>query len=1819
MTDVEKSIPLLIAALNKRGARDEDIAEAADNIRKHMVGDLYWNETDNERIVLDVVALARTRAFLQDCLGTNPQSDGEEIIRQSIRELDEHFTLHHWPASVSDDDPVLVKQLWRQHDAAIAASERLPDDAARTARIAALTSEKNRILRRLLRFPALVSAQGEFAPLAAADLGDAFRGATDRSVRAVIEEELQARFPSAYDLLEALHESRSVALCQRLVDLKKISSQGFSSSIVQSREALAELGRNLAIARRALGARRFAGIASAWDRLDKLRLIAVLDLQDRAVNLGGYHFAYPLEISSSQMPPWIEDNGMGELRNEGPGDAGCYILLCDLGKDGSFSCETRQQLRAQYLKIRNDLIKPNYDALRLIVAHADAMTKLTALTIVSLLGKMVESYRQLASPADGDAVLAFYSKLLHDLDGSWSELSPRDKLPPELRRKITGITETAGAEPGSVHALIRYLHERGNRALEQRMTTARADMNVTIGRIGGDKTEDIRIARLDDAPIIVNGLIRHRGLATIVRAAQWLAGPCPGTFVLIGNHITYSVRLGEHRVELFANIADPDDEGLIRLQSYQGGAELAQALRGEFVGKVLKEAGLTVTVDQSSLVEILVTGYLDKDHGARTERQIERALIVVLRLIWSLRDLDYAMAYLFLASLPSGGLADKTSPGKITEFATAIARMFLVEGMIPFSYRGAGMPFETYCESSGPRALREFDAYASEDRQMGRYRLYFALNALLRSVDMAIVQPGTGGVGQDVIDRHFNGPCRKALGRGELRLNTRGLLERNPAYQPLKEIIRRVLSREDEALRTAVLLKKTDLHLDFDTIGSIDQLTVERAQQEIAPNEWLVIYGLADAENRSVLYAFGHLVTPGNGGKWLSIAGLRRLLGKGAYSVPARIQLPAFRKLVSHRLLVEQSRAPGGFSGQTVRGLLASVGDGSIRIGRITLDRDYCLDPQRREGRVLLVPFTTPEDIEAIRAAEAVLVTSGGLLSHAGVTTREFGIPSLILPHAEWVQSSEGNLVRIEERHPGKTTLTDEGFWVSEAMVSEAVEIREGSLVMVWASQGIASIMPIAGIPLEPLHKLIHEVVSGEKSPVDLEAWLAAVPLAREAQDTREDIVSDGLVLILAEALWNKRVSPTIRKHLIDLVQHAQLGFAAGGTTVALPKGGPENVAMLIRAVSENAFAELEGLLSEVEHNIAATTVLWRVLDTIAVVELRWTQVMTLAESLDFCDPRLKEFQRRIQALRRHPRIALLRAAALHEVEAMAGRNLTEADLPAIRKALRRLGHGMREIKPQKVLLVCTANIDRSPLAELILKKMLVAEGIPGFEVCSRGVAALEDRPMSEISQALLLSEDGIIATNHRSRRLAEADVREADLILAMEKSHVRFVADRYPVATGRVFLLSHYARVQEFGDIEDPAGHTGDAYYRMKREVQVALSGALKRMREEGLVAKAMVAHLQITADELTRAKRKRIAQSRRAVLSLEEVDADCVELVGGKGANLGEIAQIVKRHGAQVPPAFLVTTFAFDRFLEENGIREAYLRLTSEIEATLASKELADEDKRLKLTDASRRIRHVIHRGKLDTAAGVGREIMEAVDSCGLRNSFLSVRSSGLQEDTEEAAFAGAAETYLFVSPAELLDWIKEVWMSFWLTRGMLYRSDRIVRQGVARLAIVVQQMFESQVSGVIFTTDPVSGKDVIVIEAGYGLGEGVVSGVVDVDRYYVDKFDGAVSSVHVGKKAFMVKQHASGKGTSIVPVESDRRDVPCLAKKDIRANIAMALEDHYALSQDIEFGIANGKVSILQTRPVTTRGLGRALLATEQSGGSGGNQAASAAVDR
>ena len=1791
---MKEDILKLTEALENRGFGKTIIEETVCNIEQHTVDLIYWDDTDKERILLHAFLLARAKSFLQDSLAQSSIIDGQGIIEKYIRKIDEHFIGHQWPTDISEDDPVLLKQLWRQQNTEINLIRQSPDQATQALRISSFKNESYRLLRTLLKLPVIASIQGHYEPVLTRDLVTAAQTQSDPSIKAVIEEELQTRYPDAYNFLTAFYGHRNIAKLDRLLDLKKISSQGFLKSMLQNREAFIALIDNLTIAQNTLGKQNFFKITESWDTLNKLRFVAVLAINQSSVCFGRYYFDYPLEYSDSMMPLWMQDNTEGQLKIQASSHAGTYLLLFDNSFNNTFNKKSRKELNEQYISIQDNLIKPNYDALNLIVTHANKITKMTAQKILSLLGSMVAAYQKIASPAKSDLAFKQYNLIGKELNTCWQELSERDELPDQLRSKIISLEESPLSQIKSVHSLIRFLHEAGNQALEKKMILAQADITVTIGSIGSDEIKEIQLAKLDDAPVIINGLIHHPAIAAIVQASRRMPSSMPGVFVVINNHITYSVKLGEHRAEFSANIEHPDHEGFVRLQSYQGGIEIEQQLRAAFVESVLKEKGMMVKCEQEGLIDSLVTGILDKDRGARTRQQIEDTVILVLRLIGSLRDLDYAMAYIFSQEILSSNRSEKIDTNKINKFAMSFANMFLVEGMIPFSYTGEGMPFATYCEYRGSKVLNDFKAYHSSEQRMFRYRLYFAINALLQSVELPVIQPGKGGVGQEVINEYFNKPLKNGLNRRELRFNTQGFIEKNPAYQPIREIISKVITHENEALRIAFLMKKTNLKLDFTVIGSIDQLMLMRAQHETVPDEWLVIYGLADEENNVVLYAFSRYLTVSSDGEWLSVNSLRKILRKSGYETPGKLHIPGFQKVVSHRLLIGQPHELNKMIGASVRGLSASVGDGSVRIGRITFDRNYCFNSQAQDRQILLVPFTTPEDIEAIRSAEAVLVTSGGLLSHAGVTTRELAIPSLILPHAEWLQSSDGMRVRLEERYPAQMNITLEGFWVSHSIVSEVVEVHEGDMVLVWASQGLISIISMDDAHLEHVHRLIQSLLCGENSAVQLEHYLANVLLSMVGQENQEQIASNIIGLILAEALWDRRVNSTLRRQLVDILQHACSGMSVNDKLVKLPEKSAAYINTLAEQLTNNALMELEGLLSEIEHNISKVNVLWRALNVIAVAERHWVQVKNLANSLIFSNQRLQMLEKRIVQLRYHPRITLLRASLLHEVESLSSTNLKENDLPLIRQTLRCLGYRRSRHSGQslKVLMVCTANVDRSPMAEFLLKKMLSDKNITGIEVFSRGVAATDDNLMSETGQAVLLLEDGICAKNHRSKKITEKDVENADIILAMECFHVDFLKEKYFDAADKIFLLSDYANRRVIGDIKDPAGQLTDAYHRLRQELQASLTGVIKRMREEGLLVKAMVDNLQTKADGLARVKRQQLAESGRIVAPLDAVDADFVELVGGKGANLGEIAQLVKQYGATVPPALMVTTQAFQRFLEENDLLDAYMKNIAAIDVVLAAKEIPDPDQYAKIVSLLEKIRSLILQGRLESDAGTGRKIIQAIHNHGLKDTYFSVRSSGLEEDTEEASFAGVAETYLYVSPDELLECIKKVWMSFWLMRGILYRSERIIQKIPIKPAVVLQEMFDSQVSGVIFTTDPVSDRDVIVIEAGYGLGEGVVSGLVDVDRYYVNKFDGSVINMHIGKKAFKVMRHPSGKGTCIESVDNALREVPCLNEQDINIPLIMALEEHYALSQDIEFGISNGKISILQTRPITTR---------------------------
>ncbi len=317
----------------------------------------------------------------------------------------------------------------------------------------------------------------------------------------------------------------------------------------------------------------------------------------------------------------------------------------------------------------------------------------------------------------------------------------------------------------------------------------------------------------------------------------------------------------------------------------------------------------------------------------------------------------------------------------------------------------------------------------------------------------------------------------------------------------------------------------------------------------------------------------------------------------------------------------------------------------------------------------------------------------------------------------------------------------------------------------------------------------------------------------------------------------------------------------------------------------------------------------------------------------------------------------------------------------------------------------------------------------------------------------------------------------------------------------------------------------------------------------------------------------------------TLEEIGSGDICLVGGKGANLGELI----RAGLPVPRAFCVTTEAYRAFLERNG-------LLAEILATL---EGLDYDSRAEIDARARTIRDRI------LSAPVAAEIDHAVLAAYRRleselgsGASVSVRSSATAEDLPGMSFAGQQDTYLNVGGGEqVLAHVKRCWASLWTDRAIAYRH----RQGFAHedvlLAVVVQEMFQSQVSGILFTANPVtSNPEEMFLNSSWGLGEAVVSGRVDPDQFILDRRSLRVKEREIHEKLVMTVRSPDGVGSTEAEVPADLRPAPSLSDEQIAelAAIGLRIEAHYGFPQDIEWGLADGRFAILQAREITAADL-------------------------
>ncbi|MBN1923431.1 MAG: phosphoenolpyruvate synthase [Nanoarchaeota archaeon] len=326
-------------------------------------------------------------------------------------------------------------------------------------------------------------------------------------------------------------------------------------------------------------------------------------------------------------------------------------------------------------------------------------------------------------------------------------------------------------------------------------------------------------------------------------------------------------------------------------------------------------------------------------------------------------------------------------------------------------------------------------------------------------------------------------------------------------------------------------------------------------------------------------------------------------------------------------------------------------------------------------------------------------------------------------------------------------------------------------------------------------------------------------------------------------------------------------------------------------------------------------------------------------------------------------------------------------------------------------------------------------------------------------------------------------------------------------------------------------------------------------------------------------------------------ELSKKSLPIAGGKGANLGEMFQA----GFPVPPGFVVTADSYWEFVTDTGLKE---------EITEIMKDLNIEDNN-QLQNAARKVQEAIVREKMPE--DIAKAINDAYEQMKLGNysskintatseiiksgrdsPLVAVRSSATAEDLPDASFAGQQETFLNIRGGpDVIKHVQMCWASLFTARAIYYREKNNFPHMKVKIAVVVQKMIESEVSGVAFSVNPSTGnKEEIIIEAGYGLGEAIVKGEINPDLYFVNKKDFSIKDKQIKKQTRKLVRTETGT-TDWVKVPDKIQDSQVLFDSNIikLAKIIQNIEDHYDFPQDIEWAVERNKIYIVQSRPVTT----------------------------
>ncbi len=310
--------------------------------------------------------------------------------------------------------------------------------------------------------------------------------------------------------------------------------------------------------------------------------------------------------------------------------------------------------------------------------------------------------------------------------------------------------------------------------------------------------------------------------------------------------------------------------------------------------------------------------------------------------------------------------------------------------------------------------------------------------------------------------------------------------------------------------------------------------------------------------------------------------------------------------------------------------------------------------------------------------------------------------------------------------------------------------------------------------------------------------------------------------------------------------------------------------------------------------------------------------------------------------------------------------------------------------------------------------------------------------------------------------------------------------------------------------------------------------------------------------------------------VLSFQEMDKTQLLLVGGKGSNLGELSKI---EGTQVPEGFCVTTVGYQKAIEQNETFQVLLDQLSTLKVN-------DRDQ---ISEISRKIRQIIL--EVEIPSDVVKEVAHALSQLGDDHAY-AVRSSATAEDLPHASFAGQQDTFLnIIGKESILQHIRKCWASLFTDRAVIYRMQNGFDHSQVYLSVIIQRMVFSQASGILFTADPItSNRKLLSINASFGLGEALVSGLVSADCYKVQE-EKIVDKMIATKKLAIYS--LKGGGTETQQIDPEQQKIQTLTDQQILqlARIGRQIEAYFGCPQDIEWCLVDDTFYIVQSRPITT----------------------------